>query len=41
MNWWFDGEYRGERWAMREMMDGLAREVGWGVRPPGREEEEE
>ena len=41
VNWWYDGEYKGERWAMREMMERLAREVGWSVRPPGAEEEEE
>ena len=41
VNWWYDGEYRGERYSMREMMDRLAREVGWSVRPPGAEEEDE
>lgn len=29
LNWWYDSEYRGERWAMRAMMDRMARSVGW------------
>lgn len=41
VNWWYDGEYRGEKWAMREMAERLAREVGWAVRPPGEEDDDD